>query len=595
MLAYLRNRESTRSARVVSAATVLLCCAGASQAWDVSHHFRLRPGGSVPPQVEWVHKEFGHSQQDAVIDTCTNGPITVGGIAGGYFGWSVPLCDTAVGSTYAYGFTSCSVATATNRLVEGDISSWGTAKAKLDPGFRRALAKSSSSTLVRARGGRQLGNGAIDWKKNWKSTPPIGGSSGWREVIRDPVIVRAVNTTTGAVTEATLMSVEGSVFRGEMSWQNNMITIGTAPPGSPGEPVPSVRLDIVINSPYTVEQGTIRIEVQGGMVVFSEATGIYAAAPVPPVGAVGGTFAIPAPDETFLNYNLGLNPLQNYDVNVDFDIGGEEEDADAADWTNYSYCMTTDLGEGPDRSDISVPVAPSQTLGYNAARGQFHLADNLFFSDGMVRRPEALILPWYQPNMPPGAMPRAAYVRLWAGRPGFGGVPMAGDMVTNRLLSSNWDHVYRVGTSDRLNRSRAMNQVVIDMSWAPPIQSFFEVFVEVALDGPQNGSLFVPQACVQDHQTQCDAMQYTASQNRWQQITDPQTGRGVSIPFSLVGQAERPPCRPDVDDDGFVTGDDAMLFTMWFEAGDPRADYDGDGFITGDDYQAFIEDFERGC
>ncbi len=52
---------------------------------------------------------------------------------------------------------------------------------------------------------------------------------------------------------------------------------------------------------------------------------------------------------------------------------------------------------------------------------------------------------------------------------------------------------------------------------------------------------------------------------------------------------------PDLDRDGFLTGDDFTLFVTAFENGSRLADFDGDGFITGDDFQAFVEAFERGC
>ncbi len=70
---------------------------------------------------------------------------------------------------------------------------------------------------------------------------------------------------------------------------------------------------------------------------------------------------------------------------------------------------------------------------------------------------------------------------------------------------------------------------------------------------------------------------------------------GVTGDFVIRAVVERWVCRPDVDGDGFVTGDDFSLFVTWFETGDPRGDYDGDGFLTGDDFILFVTDFEAGC
>ncbi len=56
-----------------------------------------------------------------------------------------------------------------------------------------------------------------------------------------------------------------------------------------------------------------------------------------------------------------------------------------------------------------------------------------------------------------------------------------------------------------------------------------------------------------------------------------------------------PPCRADVNGDGFVTGDDFDAYVLAFEAGDASADFDGDSFVTGDDFDAYVVEFEVGC
>ncbi len=66
-------------------------------------------------------------------------------------------------------------------------------------------------------------------------------------------------------------------------------------------------------------------------------------------------------------------------------------------------------------------------------------------------------------------------------------------------------------------------------------------------------------------------------------------------PDSVQVTTLAPACLADLDADGFLTGDDAILFATWFEAGDLRADLDGDGFLSGDDFQLFVTHFESGC
>ncbi|NUQ51457.1 MAG: hypothetical protein HUU19_02020 [Phycisphaerales bacterium] len=54
-------------------------------------------------------------------------------------------------------------------------------------------------------------------------------------------------------------------------------------------------------------------------------------------------------------------------------------------------------------------------------------------------------------------------------------------------------------------------------------------------------------------------------------------------------------CPGDVNNDGFVNGDDYDAFASAFDVADLCADYNGDGFVNGDDYDAFASNFDVGC
>ena len=54
-------------------------------------------------------------------------------------------------------------------------------------------------------------------------------------------------------------------------------------------------------------------------------------------------------------------------------------------------------------------------------------------------------------------------------------------------------------------------------------------------------------------------------------------------------------CHADVNNDGFVTGDDFDQFVAAFVAGDDSADYDENLFVNGDDFDSFVWDFVAGC
>ena len=71
---------------------------------------------------------------------------------------------------------------------------------------------------------------------------------------------------------------------------------------------------------------------------------------------------------------------------------------------------------------------------------------------------------------------------------------------------------------------------------------------------------------------------------------------GVGTPPIDRGCYEvEPPCPSDLNQDGFVNGDDYDMFASAFESADPDADFNNDGFINGDDYDAFASHFEAGC
>lgn len=54
-------------------------------------------------------------------------------------------------------------------------------------------------------------------------------------------------------------------------------------------------------------------------------------------------------------------------------------------------------------------------------------------------------------------------------------------------------------------------------------------------------------------------------------------------------------CPADVDQNGFVNGDDYDAFAESFDTADKAADFNGDGFVNGDDYDLFAGAFDVGC
>ena len=71
---------------------------------------------------------------------------------------------------------------------------------------------------------------------------------------------------------------------------------------------------------------------------------------------------------------------------------------------------------------------------------------------------------------------------------------------------------------------------------------------------------------------------------------------GVGTPAIDRGCYEsQPPCPADINQDGYVNGNDYDLFASAFESADPDADFNQDGYVNGNDYDAFASHFEAGC
>lgn len=75
----------------------------------------------------------------------------------------------------------------------------------------------------------------------------------------------------------------------------------------------------------------------------------------------------------------------------------------------------------------------------------------------------------FQTNAPTTAQYGAVYIAIYNARPSNGGTIIAGDFTTNRLLGTTWTGAYRVSSSSLTNSTRAIFDLNIDMSWAPPL------------------------------------------------------------------------------------------------------------------------------
>ncbi len=137
-----------------------------------------------------------------------------------------------------------------------------------------------------------------------------------------------------------------------------------------------------------------------------------------------------------------------------------------------------------------------------------------------------------------------------------------------------------------MKRERVVNQIGDEAStWASHDGLDFwpgelDIFIH------SRGTLF-PRRVVSLHTSELDSAELSAL-GLQAGDSDATDHRMVIADLGLSPSAE-------MNDDGFINGDDYDAFASFFEAGDVAADLNQDGFVNGDDYDAFASAFELGC
>jgi hypothetical protein len=184
-----------------------------------------------------------------------------------------------------------------------------------------------------------------------------------------------------------------------------------------------------------------------------------------------------------------------------------------------------------------------------------------------------------------------AFVRIWLGQPGEGGVPIAGDMFTNRLIETEPTLLHRVA-GDFQNNQRRIKDLVIDMTWAPPLPPG-QYWAEIATQGQQMfGPVNVPPSVWADAETD-NAQVFSQQFNSWQPLVDTGSGRAVGLPMTVYGIGLGAPlCQSDVNGSGSTDIDDLLaVINNWGwngPIGGNPADVTNDGIVNIDDMLSVI-------
>jgi hypothetical protein len=572
-----RRAAIARRTALAGLALAGVCAPVSGQAvYDVSHTFTIRTPGNLAPQVRHDYIIDTNARTDRVRDNPARVKASHNIGAGAHVDTQTagPVPSTAVANSRA------NITTLAPGVVSGTIQVDGSAAAIL--GRNSAFAFSAAYSNVRVRGRHLDRRGRILFEGRWRSTRPVvGGARSRRRIVRDPIIARLIDNTTGEVQEWTLMTTESQVLGGGFEWDNDELKIDAR----------EACFKLEVPGVITTQAGEIHLCVENGVVTTSSATGMFAGTALPAVGAPTD-FTVPLSNDVALDYDMGGDPNNDLVPEIDLDNAGDADDAKKA-WDNGG--ITTALASGYDLSNVSVPQLPQVTLGVPMTPGIMHVADNFFVepSSGGPAMLDMLDLPVVQLGGPDPMPLDAVFVRLWRGHPMGGGFPIAGDMHTNRLEEVRNLHTYRVAENEPLEtNTRPIVEAEVDMSWAPPLEPG-EYWLEITAMGPA-GEVFTIPAVNRDGQE--DALGFFAPANQWQPLMDQGSGQPLDLSWRLHFVDDSPrPCYADCDGNGGLDIFDFLCFQDAFVAGDPYADCDGNNTLDVFDFLCFQDAFVTGC
>ncbi|MEQ8769626.1 MAG: GC-type dockerin domain-anchored protein [Phycisphaerales bacterium] len=192
-------------------------------------------------------------------------------------------------------------------VISGTIGSSGGATATTS-NSRASEAYGFSTTALWVNGNRHLASGSIQWGVNLFSDT-VGGGAGASAatLIGDPIHIVATNTNTGDVVDSVLL---GITFQGSDT--------GVTTWGPTGFQSDGTDWELVIRIPpahvAAGQSGDLKIRVESGVVTESDDSGAFDAI-LPPIG-FSAPIPLPLPPSFPLDYDLGLDPTQPWDVDM---------------------------------------------------------------------------------------------------------------------------------------------------------------------------------------------------------------------------------------------------------------------------------------
>jgi hypothetical protein len=256
--------------------------------------------------------------------------------------------------------------------------------------------------------------------------------------------------------------------------------------------------------------------------------------------------------------------------------------ADRLYYDNGSF--VTGVGTGPNGADVSVTeTGTAVSLGFREnGTTPLRVADDFTVAGapaGGVRLSRMDLFGVQRSTA--GTIPQfaAAYVAIYGSDPAAGGTLLYGDHSTNRLVSTGFTGVYRLGTNGANAIDRPIIRVTADMSWVPPLaDGTYWLVMSVAPDPAISGLnphtiLVTPHVGTNAHQL---------FNGNWISIFD--------VPFRLYEK-----CPADHNGMGDVELLDIFDFLEDWFANVPAADFNGMSGVDLLDIFAFLGAWFAGC
>jgi hypothetical protein len=290
--------------------------------YNVTHQFRLQPGGTVVPLLFHHFTVFAQVIEDGVVTAgvpappTSPRPVTVVN--------PPPVTTTAIGprtgsKAEASSDVDLDALPAAGEAVSGNVRAFGEATAKLGGGVHDVKTRAFSSSQLEARGGRQMGRGQIQWKPVFSSV-----AAGGPGLFVDPIVFEVIDLSSGTVlSSGDLMSIAGSVNGpgSQIVWDDSGLVSVNATDAS---------FDIDIPGTFTTQQGALALQIANGLVTVSNDSGMFDGL-LPAVGSPGNfSFFATGAGGLVLDYDTGFFAATDdgtTQVALNFLNSGEANDA----------------------------------------------------------------------------------------------------------------------------------------------------------------------------------------------------------------------------------------------------------------------------